>query len=122
MEMSFFFTKLKKVRPIKAMGFTWPSLAELPKPLITRAAEILAQLENEDNQVVIVKETSQFQLWNMIWLNYLFLLKKRLLYLRKKHRLQKKSKYLQDLKELDILEMTPLEAMNTLYQLHKKLK
>ena len=34
----------------------------------------------------------------------------------------KEKKVLQDLKEMDILEMTPLEAMNMLYQLQKKLK
>ena len=34
----------------------------------------------------------------------------------------KEKKVLDDIKSLDILEMTPLEAMNTLYKLQKKLK
>jgi DNA mismatch repair protein MutS len=34
----------------------------------------------------------------------------------------KEKKLLDELKKLDILEMTPLDAMNTLYGIQKKLK
>jgi DNA mismatch repair protein MutS len=34
----------------------------------------------------------------------------------------KERKVLEQIKELNLLDMTPLQAMNTLYELHKKIK
>ena len=60
------------------------------------------------------------QLWNRI-AQLSFLLKKQLME-ENKTPSTKEKKVLDELKEMDILEMTPLDAMNILYKLQKKLK
>ena len=48
-----FLHKIKEGAADKSYGIHVAKLAELPKPLITRATEILAELEKEDSQTVV---------------------------------------------------------------------
>ena len=116
-----FLHKIKEGPADKSYGIHVAKLADLPKSLITRAAEILNQLESEDHEVNTVKEaivpvveqdSSQLS----------FFAEETSAVPEKKTSSTKEKQVLQALTELDILEMTPLDAMNTLYQLHKKLK
>lgn len=117
-----FLHKIKEGAADKSYGIHVAKLAELPQSLINRASDILAQLENEENQPVMVKEVqeevpAQNHSNDMEQLSFFDEES-----VQKKTLASKEKKVLQELKDLDILEMTPIEAMNTLYQLHKKLK
>ena len=117
-----FLHKIKEGPADKSYGIHVAKLAELPMPLITRAAEILAQLENEDTTVEMVKETIVSAVEKDSAQLSFFAEETAAAVHEKKTPSTKEKQVLHDLKELDILEMTPIDAMNILYQLHKKLK
>ncbi|MDP4108346.1 MAG: DNA mismatch repair protein MutS, partial [Bacillota bacterium] len=106
---------------------------ELPKELINRAAEILKELEEQPKaeqvaKVVelaeempkaesvtkkesLIEETAQLSFFEEEPKE------------TKKHEgSPKERKVLENIKALNILDMTPLQAMNALYELQKKLK
>lgn len=115
-----FLHKIKEGPADKSYGIHVAKLADLPKSLITRAAEILAQLENEDNQAIAVKEVAvPVEKHDS---NQLSFFAEETIKPEKKSSSAKEEQVIKGIKELDILEMTPIEAMNILYQLHKKLK
>lgn len=116
-----FLHKIKEGAADKSYGIHVAKLAELPKTLITRATEILAELEKEDSQTVSVKEAAPVLVAESDTAQLSFFAEDTATS-EKKIPSTKEKKVLQDLKEMDILEMTPLEAMNMLYQLQKKLK
>lgn len=106
-----FLHKIKEGAADKSYGIHVAQLANLPTSLIERANEILENFENQGENIrppksesdqlsffdePVVKESSPFT--------------------------SKEKKALEKIKEIDILEMTPMQAMNTLYELHKKLK
>ncbi|MFA6936384.1 MAG: DNA mismatch repair protein MutS, partial [Bacilli bacterium] len=90
-----FLYKIKPGSANKSYGINVARLAHIPSPILDRAKEILEDLENK-NQVVngvkyVVKEVI------------------------------KKSEIEKEIQELDPLNLTPLEALNYLYNLKKKL-
>ncbi|MGE7766473.1 DNA mismatch repair protein MutS [Peribacillus sp. NPDC096540] len=125
-----FLHKIKEGPADKSYGIHVAKLADLPKQLIDRAAAILAQLENENGQVkelpaqpaVVSKapitETAPKAEVNEAQLSFF----REETPKEKMSSSPKEKKVLDDIKSLDILEMTPLEAMNILYKLQKKLK
>ncbi|MBK5497480.1 MULTISPECIES: DNA mismatch repair protein MutS [unclassified Peribacillus] len=125
-----FLHKIKEGPADKSYGIHVAKLADLPKQLIDRAADILAQLENENGQAkelpaqpaVVSKEqiteTAPKAEVNEAQLSFF----REEAPKEKISSSPKEKKVLDDIKSLDILEMTPLEAMNILYKLQKKLK
>ncbi|CAN7417966.1 DNA mismatch repair protein MutS [Rossellomorea sp. LjRoot5] len=122
-----FLHKIKEGAADKSYGIHVAELAELPQALIQRANEILLELERKEetstsNEVaasreslVEKRETSEEDLAQLSF----FGAEKS----EKKEKLNsKEKKCIEELKKLDILEMTPLDAMNTLYGIQKKLK
>ena len=91
-------TFLYKVLPgamNRSYGINVASLASLPDEVINRAKQILSELENNEivvNQEVIPEEKTE------------------------------KIDYIEELKTLDVYSMSPLEALNYLYNLQKKAK
>lgn len=90
-----FLYKVKDGSMNKSYGINVARLAHLPDPLLQRAKEILVTLEKREipqNQNVMQPLPAQEQEW------------------------------IKDLKRLDPLTMTPLESLNYLYDLKKKMK
>ncbi|MFF2287202.1 DNA mismatch repair protein MutS [Peribacillus butanolivorans] len=125
-----FLHKIKEGPADKSYGIHVAKLADLPKQLIDRAAAILAQLENENGQAkelpvqpAVVSKEPITETAPKAEVN-----EAQLSFFREeapKERMSsspKEKKVLDDIKSLDILEMTPLDAMNILYKLQKKLK
>ncbi|MFE8699165.1 DNA mismatch repair protein MutS [Cytobacillus sp. FJAT-54145] len=114
-----FLHKIKDGAADKSYGIHVAQLAELPEELITRANEILQTLEQKDGSkektlkkpvLSKVEEEAQLSFFdvpsktNHEGLN------------------SKEKQIISQLKQMDILEMNPIQALNTLYELHKKLK
>jgi DNA mismatch repair protein MutS len=129
-----FLHKIKEGAADKSYGIHVAKLANLPESLIDRANEILMKLENshpEENESQVEPE--------LIFENELILTKSETDASRKNTQLtqlsffedqssetktatSKEKKVLSELKTADILEMTPIDALNLLYTLQKKLK
>ncbi|MFC0271424.1 DNA mismatch repair protein MutS [Metabacillus herbersteinensis] len=115
-----FLHKIEEGPADKSYGIHVAELAELPLQLILRAKEILTDLEKEDklvntnsseiNDVSEHYSDSQLSLFHDAPK-------------REKQSIPKKEQNVLDLlKKINLLEMTPLDAMNELYHLQKKLK
>jgi DNA mismatch repair protein MutS len=119
-----FLHKIREGAADKSYGIHVAELAQLPTPLIKRANEILLKLESkaettetvpmkaEENKPEVNEELAQLSFFQ--WET-------------KTEKpsapvTPKEKKILQQLKQLDILEMTPLDAINNLYDLQKRLK
>ncbi|MGE6752997.1 DNA mismatch repair protein MutS [Rossellomorea sp. NPDC071047] len=122
-----FLHKIKEGAADKSYGIHVAELAELPKALIVRANEILLELEQKDEpshyrEVAVARESAvekhEPNEEDLAQLSFFTAEKKE----RKENLTSKEKKCLDELKKLDILEMTPLDAMNTLYGIQKKLK
>ncbi len=108
-----FLHKIQQGPADKSYGIHVAKLADLPEALIDRAYEILQQFEGEQKVIKpIVKETSDQQLsFFQEEVN------------KKTSKRSSAEEYaLNELKALNLLEMTPMDAMNMLYAIHKKLK
>lgn len=124
-----FLHKIKEGPADKSYGIHVAKLADLPEQLIDRAAAILAQLENENGQAKAFPEQPAAEKASIAEAAPVTSVNEAQLSFfgeeAPKGRVNsspKEKKVLDDIKSLDILEMTPLEAMNTLYKLQKKLK
>ena len=98
-------TFLHKVKPgaiDKSYGIHVASLAKLPTSLITRANDILSVYEKKNTKKEVFTQTSLFE-WNEV-------------------QEEKKSEIEEKLEEMNPLEMTPMEALNYLYELKKESK
>ncbi|WP_407271501.1 DNA mismatch repair protein MutS [Radiobacillus sp. PE A8.2] len=95
----------------ESYGIHVAKLAQLPDKLIDRASEILKQFENNEQpkQVSSVKKDEDAQLT-------LFAEES----VRYEKNNNKQNKLLKELQNINVLEMTPLDALNELYRLHKK--
>ncbi|MCR2820633.1 DNA mismatch repair protein MutS [Lederbergia panacisoli] len=104
-----FLHKVKAGPADKSYGIHVAELADLPKVLIDRATEILNELENENTrhskrqehvneQLAFFSEPTQNQLSDH------------------------ERKILDELRNLNIMEMNPMQAMNSLFEIQKKLK
>ncbi len=122
-----FLHKIKEGAADKSYGIHVAELAELPSALIQRANEILLELERKEEtvskkEVAVTRETGldkrETYSEDLAQLSFFEAEKTE----RPVHFTSKEKKCLDDLKKLDILEMTPLDAMNTLYAIQKKLK
>lgn len=111
-----FLHKIKEGPADKSYGIHVAELAELPHELIVRANEILAELEENSDQVKetpkMKEETVQAQLSFFEEPNTKV----------KQETSSKDKKILEELKSINLLEMNPLQAMNVLYELQKKIK
>lgn len=115
-----FLHKIKEGPADKSYGIHVAQLAGLPQELITRAAEILQQLEEEPAEQVGVKKepTAVVQEPSDGQLSFFSEPSAE----PKVYESSKEKRVLEKLKKLDILDLTPLQAINTLYELQKKIK
>ena len=90
-----FLHKIKDGSVDKSYGIHVARLAELPTKLIKRADEILTQYESKKEKKEIVQESLTFDIEPSI--------------------------VEEEIKKLDLLNMTPIDALNTLYKLKEKL-
>jgi len=95
----------------KSYGIHVAKLANLPDGLINRANTILEKLENSESEEVKPQESNSGQL------SFFAEEKKPVKQGPSNH-----EKVINDLKHLDLFEMTPLAAMNELYRLQKNAK
>ncbi|MBQ1551449.1 MAG: DNA mismatch repair protein MutS, partial [Bacilli bacterium] len=96
-----FLHKVKKGPIDKSYGIHVANLAHLPNSLIDRADEILNVYENKSNKKEVYTQTSLFELTE--------------------EEIPKESILEQKLKEINPVEMTPMEAINYLYELKKEM-
>ena len=96
-----FLHKVKKGPIDKSYGIHVANLAHLPNSLIDRADEILNVYENKNNKKEVYTQTSLFELTE--------------------EEIPKESILEQKLKEINPVEMTPMEAINYLYELKKEM-
>jgi len=115
-----FLHKIKEGAADKSYGIHVAKLAELPQPLIDRASAILSQLESEGSQTAVVREAPSVVMEADI--AQLSFFGGESAPSEKKVPSTKEKKVLEQLQQLEILDMTPLEALNVLYKLQKKLK
>ena len=98
-----FLHKIKNGSVDKSYGINVASLANLPKSLIKRAEEILEMYENQKKRETIYTQTSLFDL-------------------EKEEEINKDDKYLDKIKAINPLEMSPMDALNFLYRLKEEMK
>ena len=96
-----FLHKIKEGSIDKSYGIHVAKLANLPKELITRANQILKIYESKE-QTRDIKIQEALPLDDLIE--------------------QKESEIEDEIKNMDILNLTPIEALNTLYKLQEKIK
>lgn len=113
-----FLHKIKEGAADKSYGIHVAKLANLPESLIERANKILSNLEkNGDVQPVKIMEAPKPAKEEQQLSFFAEPVGK-----AKEALSSKEKRVIDQVKSLDILEMTPMEALNTLYDLHKKLK
>lgn len=104
----------------KSFGIQVAELAELPQEVISRAKTILQTYENQEkNESLPIQEVSAAK-EEEIQESQLSLFTEHSESVRKRD--SKELDIIKELKSLNVLEMTPLDAMNTLYKLQKKLR
>ncbi|MED3513025.1 DNA mismatch repair protein MutS [Bacillus subtilis] len=112
-----FLHQIKEGAADKSYGIHVAQLAELPGDLITRAQDILKELEHSGNKPEVPMQKPQVK-EEPAQLSFFDEAEKP----AETPKLSKKEKQVIDaFKSLNILDMTPLEAMNEMYKLQKKL-
>ncbi|MGG0025423.1 DNA mismatch repair protein MutS [Bacillus inaquosorum] len=112
-----FLHQIKEGAADKSYGIHVAQLAELPEDLISRAQDILKELEHSGNKPEVPVQKSQIK-EKPAQLSFFDETEKP----AEAPKLSKKEKQVLDaFKSLNILDMTPLEAMNEMYKLQKKL-
>ncbi|UOE57242.1 DNA mismatch repair protein MutS [Cytobacillus oceanisediminis] len=114
-----FLHKIKEGAADKSYGIHVAQLAELPNELIVRANEILTGLESNDPGPV-KKEIPAAEKMAEPAAQLSFFEEPE--DVKKPSIGSKEKKIIDKVKALDILDMTPMQALNTLYELHRKLK
>ncbi|MHC0039571.1 DNA mismatch repair protein MutS [Pseudoneobacillus sp. C159] len=114
-----FLHKIKEGAADKSYGIHVAELAELPKELIGRANQLLNQFEQKQQQMLGLPPTENHISETLRGTQLSFFEEHTEL---TKPPVGKEQKVLEQLKKLDILDLTPLQAINTLYELQKKLK
>ncbi|WP_456271471.1 DNA mismatch repair protein MutS [Bacillus sp. AK031] len=120
-----FLHKIKEGAADKSYGIHVAQLAELPETLIVRANEILKKLEQKADTTIdsyqeikqVTEKAREEQPSQLSFFQEEKEASKAECDLNRRER-----KLLEELKSFDILEMNPLQAMNALYDLQKKLK
>ncbi len=120
-----FLHKIEEGAADKSYGIHVAELADLPNPLIERAKEILEVLEEgkkEPNSVEVKNDKTN----DVVFDSQLSLFDDNQVNIERQQNVgafSKKEKAALDiLKTMNLLEMTPLDAMNELYKLQKKVK
>lgn len=130
-----FLHKIREGAADKSYGIHVAELAELPAELIQRAAEILRMLEQVDGQsstdsnqspdfkqAANATDQDKLQIAEKAAISQLSFFDEEPA-AKKERAVSKKEKLVLDaLNGLEILDLTPLQAMNTLYELQKKLR
>lgn len=112
-----FLHQIKEGAADKSYGIHVAQLAELPEDLIARAQDILKELEHSGNKPEVLVQKPQVK-EKPAQLSFFDEAEKP----AETPKLSKKEKQVIDaFKSLNILDMTPLEAMNEMYKLQKKL-
>lgn len=116
-----FLHKIKEGPADKSYGIHVAQLAGLPSGLISRANEILTALEQSDPQdskpkMEAIKEVKVEE--KPAQLSFFDEPKD----VKKQELSSKEKRVIEKMKDLDILDLTPLQAINMLYELQKKLK
>ncbi|WP_284140027.1 MULTISPECIES: DNA mismatch repair protein MutS [unclassified Virgibacillus] len=110
-----FLHQIKDGAADKSYGIHVAKLAELPEPLISRATTILEELEGSGREK-IDKQDEQVASDQLSFFAEEDNVKKQERVTAKDH------SALKELKEMNLFDMTPMDAMNMLYQLQKQLK
>ena len=116
-----FLHKVKEGAADKSYGIHVAKLAGLPSVLINRANEILIALEQNGNSPESYEnfvESEHPRVPDVLQLSFFGDPSEA----EKTAPTSKEKRVLDKIKQLDILDMTPMQALNTLYELHKKLK
>lgn len=108
-----FLHKIKEGSADESYGIHVAKLANLPSPLINRATEILTELELKDHKTKVEQLSFFVEEPEPV---------KRESSPVEQEKSTSELEVLEELKKLSVLEMTPMEAMNELYNLQKKLK
>lgn len=103
-----FLHKVEEGRANESYGIHVAKLADLPEELIERAKVILNELESKGTDTAAAP-LEQLTFFEEPANN------------KKIERKPKEEAVLNELKEMNLLEMTPLDAMNVLYKLQKKM-
>lgn len=104
-----FLHQIKEGAADESYGIHVAKLADLPDPLIERATKILTELEaNPKNTVIGAGQLSLFEIEEQP--------------IKQKKSSKNNHQVLEDLVNIDLFEMTPLDAMNELYRLQKEAK
>jgi DNA mismatch repair protein MutS len=115
-----FLRKLKRGATSESYGIYCAKLSGLPSLVISRAEELLSQYKfstEPHDSVKVVKETSgKSEEWQLDLFNETAPVQ-----VENDHRSKKADKVLKDLKELDLINLTPLQAMNWLFEMKQKL-
>jgi DNA mismatch repair protein MutS len=116
-----FLHKIKEGPADKSYGIHVAQLAGLPSELISRANEILTALEQtniqQDTPKIEVVKVAEVQ-EQPAQLSFFDEPKE----VKKQEFSSKEKRVIEKMKEIDILDLTPLQAINLLYELQKKLK
>jgi DNA mismatch repair protein MutS len=115
-----FLHKIKEGPTDKSYGIHVAQLAGLPTELISRANEILSALEEADNQTVTTKTVAVKEVKQPAQPAQLSFFDEQAP--KKLEATSKEKRVVEKIKELDLLDVTPLQAINMLYDLQKKLK
>ncbi|GIO19716.1 DNA mismatch repair protein MutS [Oceanobacillus oncorhynchi subsp. incaldanensis] len=117
-----FLHQIKEGAADQSYGIHVAKLADLPDELINRASVILESFENNDSKEAQKEEAPSLEPEEAESAQLSFFAEEN----SKEHKpaklTNKDNAALEELKSLNILEMNPLEAMNELYRLQKKLK
>lgn len=114
-----FLHKIKEGPADKSYGIHVAKLAGLPNELINRANTILNKLEHGDEKTKtepVIREQSRAHDEQLSFFEVSASNKE------EDAHLKKRTQIMDQIKKLDLLDMTPLEAMNKLYEIQKKLK
>ena len=96
-----FLHKVKDGAVDKSYGINVAKLAGLPEEVVSRAGEILSVYENKDDN----KNVNVHNVQTQLALDF-----------------SNKSEVEEELKKIDVLNLTPIEAINVLYELKDKVK
>ncbi|MBV7505678.1 DNA mismatch repair protein MutS [Bacillus sp. sid0103] len=117
-----FLHKIKEGPADKSYGIHVAQLAGLPSDLISRANEILTALEQSDTPPESKPKTEAVKVVQVeeqpAQLSFFDEPKE----VKKTELSSKEKRVIEKMKELDILDLTPLQAINMLYEFQKKLK
>ena len=111
-----FLHQIKEGAADESYGIHVAKLANLPETLIERANHILQQLEGEQKETKAKEELPASDQLSF------FVEEKRETSNSRSENNPIDTKLIKQLQELDLFDMTPMDAMNTLYQLQKEAK